>query len=70
MYQPFGYTGYQPDAVTGTYFAQAREYLPTQGRFAAEDILGGDVEMPDSLNAYVYCYNSPKKIILMKMGNL
>ena len=63
LYQPFGYTGYQPDAVTGTYFAQAREYLPTQGRFAAEDILGGDVEMPDSLNAYVYCYNSPKNYI-------
>jgi len=63
LYQPFGYTGYQLDAVTGTYFAQAREYLPTQGRFAAEDILGGDVEMPDSLNAYVYCYNSPKNYI-------
>ena len=25
--QPFGYTGYQRDSVSGTYYAQAREYL-------------------------------------------
>ena len=28
--QPFGYTGYQMDEVAGTYFAQAREYLPEE----------------------------------------
>ncbi len=31
--QPFGYTGYQRDRTAGSYFAQAREYLPEVGRF-------------------------------------
>lgn len=26
--QPFGYTGYQPDRIAGTCYAQAREYMP------------------------------------------
>ena len=32
--QPFGYTGYQMDPIAGTYYAQAREYQPENGRFA------------------------------------
>jgi len=35
--QPFGYTGYTADIIAGTYFAQAREYVPHAGRFIAED---------------------------------
>ncbi len=34
---PFGYTGYRYDNVAGTYFAQAREYVPRIGRFVGED---------------------------------
>ena len=57
--QPFGYTGYRYDPVSGTYFAQAREYRPEFGRFMAEDIIGGSIALPKSLNRYTYCYNSP-----------
>jgi RHS repeat-associated protein len=37
LMQPFGFTGYQFDNVTQTYFAQAREYMPGLGRFTEED---------------------------------
>ena len=57
--QPFGYTGYRYDPVSGTYFAQAREYRSAFGRFMAEDIIGGSIALPKSLNRYTYCYNSP-----------
>jgi len=40
--QPFGYTGYRRDDISGTYFAQAREYQPGVGRFTAEDIIKGN----------------------------
>ena len=35
--QPFGYTGYRYDNISGSYFAQAREYMPEVGRFVSED---------------------------------
>jgi len=57
--QPFGFTGYQTDAVSGLQYAQARYYNPVAGRFTAEDIIKGHVRNPLSLNTYVYCYNSP-----------
>lgn len=53
--QPFGYTGYQYDSVTGTYFAQAREYAPAHGGFVSKDPLPGMIKTPISLNAYIYC---------------
>ena len=34
---PFGFTGYQRDDVSGLWFAQARYYVPQVGRFSAED---------------------------------
>ena len=34
--QPFGYTGYQMDAVAGTYYAQAREYRAERGDLTAK----------------------------------
>ena len=61
--QPFGYTGYRYDPVSGTYFAQAREYRPEFGRFMAEDIIGGSIALPKSLNRYTYCYNSPDNYV-------
>ncbi len=58
--QPFGYTGYRYDPVSGTYFAQAREYMARCGRFISKDrerfISVGDFL---SNNLYVYCRNSP-----------
>ena len=60
--QPFGYTGYQKDEVAGTYFAQAREYLPEVGRFVAKDV-DQFVRMrkPVSVNQYLYCGANPLK---------
>ncbi|MCL2424889.1 MAG: DUF6531 domain-containing protein [Oscillospiraceae bacterium] len=35
---PFGFTGYQTDSISGMQYAQARYYTPTTGRFSAEDV--------------------------------
>ena len=37
LQNPFGFTGYQTDAVSGLQYAQARYYNPQAGRFTAED---------------------------------
>ena len=57
--QPFGYTGYRHDKVADTYFAQAREYMPSVGRFGGEDWIKGNIEKPFSLNQYGYCFGNP-----------
>ncbi len=57
--QPFGFTGYLADGISGTYFAQAREYAPESGRFYGEDIIPGDMSAGVSLNRYIYCANDP-----------
>ena len=36
-HQPFGYTGYQLCSISNSLYAQAREYLPTRGRFVSQD---------------------------------
>ncbi len=59
--QPFGYTGYQHDAVAGTYFAQAREYVSGHGRFAEVDRIKGDIALPFTLDCYGYCWGNPIK---------
>ena len=59
--QPFGYTGYQHDQISHTYFAQAREYKSEVGRFTGQDIIKGFVIAPYTLNAYVYCWNNSEK---------
>lgn len=56
--QPFGYTGYQIDNIAQTYFAQAREYNPTIGRFEGRDKVVGAVSTLFSQNRYTYCYNN------------
>ena len=56
--QPFGYTGYQHDSVAGTYFAQAREYVPNRGRFISQDIIVGMINAPFTMNRYTYCFNN------------
>ena len=55
----FTFTGYMRDAVAGTYFAQAREYVPSAARFAGTDLVAGFALYPFSLNRYTYCYNQP-----------
>ena len=61
--QPFGYTGYTADNIAGTYFAQAREYMPHVGRFAGEDIIKGNTIAPMTMNQYTYCWNSPLTLV-------
>ena len=62
--QPFGYTGYQPDGISGNYFAQAREYMPSVGRFASrdEDKFISIMNM-HSMNLYHYCMSNPVRHI-------
>lgn len=57
--EDFTFIGYQRDAVAGTYFAQAREYVPEAARFAGTDLVAGFVVYPFGLNRYTYCYNQP-----------
>ena len=59
MYNPFGFTGYQTDSISGLYYAHARYYAPEIGRFAARDILKGVPILPTTLNEYSYCTNNP-----------
>ncbi|MCL2881537.1 MAG: hypothetical protein FWF45_01385, partial [Coriobacteriia bacterium] len=75
---PFGYTGYSFDGIADTYFAQARQYDPTLGRFAGADphwntwsMIYGDSNfiLPDpsaikqSSNLYVYCLSDPLQYV-------
>ena len=57
--QPFGYTGYQMDFVSNTYFAQAREYQAETGRFLGQDKIVGIIILPTTLNLYNYCLQAP-----------
>ncbi len=63
LYSGIGFAGYMKDDITGTYFAQAREYIPETGRFAGRDIIKGNLASPVSLNEYLYCYNNPIKYV-------
>lgn len=54
-----GFAAYGLDPVAGTLFAEAREYDPLTGRFAARDRHAGMGGVPQTLNKYSYCWNSP-----------
>ena len=56
--QPFGYTGYQIDSISDTYYAQVREYDPKSGRFEGRDRVGGFVNDLFTQNRYTYCFNN------------
>jgi RHS repeat-associated protein len=60
---PFGFTGYQSDNITDLYYAQARYYYPSVGRFGATDVIKGYDIWPATLNEYAYCVNNPKKYV-------
>jgi len=53
IHNPFGFTGYQYDEVTGLQFAQARYYEAGTGRFVSED------GARDGVNWYGYCAGNP-----------
>lgn len=61
--QPFAFTGYQQDEVSGLSFAQARYYDQNAGRFTGEDQVKGSIWIPELVNPYHYCLNSPKENI-------
>ena len=61
--QPFGYTGYRYDEISGSYFAQAREYQPGTGRFMAEDVMRGRREISKTLNRYGHCWGNPMILV-------
>ena len=57
--QPFAFTGYQEDEVSGLMFAQARFYSTDNGRFVGEDQIRGSIKAPDTQNHYIYCLDRP-----------
>ena len=57
--QPFAFTGYQEDEVSGLKFAQARFYSSDNGRFQSEDNVKGFIDSPFTLNHYGYCWDNP-----------
>ena len=57
--QPFAFTGYQEDEVSGLMFAQARHYDASSGRFQSEDRVKGFKNAPYTLNHYGYCFGNP-----------
>lgn len=61
--QPIGFAGYVKDPETGLYYAGARYYDPTTGRFTTEDPEAGDVMKPPSLHRYLYSYANPTTYI-------
>ena len=61
--QPFGFTGYQMDSISGLSYAQARYYSPEQGRFTAQDVIKGNAFLPESINPYTYCRNTPMMLV-------
>lgn len=62
--QPFGYTRYQADRITGTYYAQAREYMPLNGSFISKDQdRFYKIVMATSWNLYVYCSSDSLRFI-------
>jgi len=61
--QPVGFAGYIKDQETGLYYAAARYYDPTTGRFTTEDPEAGDVMKPPSLHRYLYSYANPTTYI-------
>lgn len=61
--QAFGFTGYQTDKVGNLYYAQARRYDASAGRFVSEDKVRGLVILPYTLNHYGYCWNNPEGYI-------
>ena len=59
--QSIGFTGYQKDAATGLYYAQARWYDPLVGNFNGMDPAFGNPNTPLSFNKYLYAHAAPTR---------
>jgi len=57
--QPFQYLGNSFDSTTKLYDFHARMYDPSVGRFTSKDPVRGYVELPQTLNPYVYGRDNP-----------
>jgi RHS repeat-associated protein len=55
----FAFTGYVFDRETELYFAKARFYDPTVGRFTSQDSFLGEIDAPPSLHRYFYANANP-----------
>lgn len=53
---PFTFTGHQYDAASGLFYARARYYAPTTGRFLSQDPVA-------SINPYPYAKNDPTNLV-------
>lgn len=76
VYDPFGelrgggpanngeltYTGKLED-LTGLYYFGARYYDPKIGRFITKDLWAGKIQMPQTLNDYIYVFNNPLRLV-------
>ena len=62
LIQPFAFTGYREEE-NGLYYAQVRSYDPKAGRFTGKDRVRGLVNLPDSYNRYIYCFNIPMVLV-------
>ena len=62
-FNTFGFVSHQLDNVTGDYFAQARQYDPTTGRFTSQDLIKGFTHAPITHNQYTYCWHQPLKFV-------
>jgi RHS repeat-associated protein len=56
---PFRFTGHQFDEGTGLYYAKARYYDASAGRFLSEDPVNGAPARPASLHKYSYAFGNP-----------
>ena len=56
--QPFGFTGYQSDNISGLYYAQARFYDPATSRMISEDIYWKTRDVADTM----ILGNNPQKV--------
>ena len=55
--QPFGFTGYMMDEISGLYYVQARYFSAENARFVSEDYVR------DGVNWYMHCYNNALKFV-------
>ena len=61
--QPFGFTGYERDDISGLYYAQAKRYDAQTGRFTSRDMIKGQVSHMQSQNEYAYCLGNPLRYV-------
>lgn len=61
--QPIGFTGYEKEENLNLYFAKARYYNGSDGRFISQDIQKGLMDVPKTMNPYVYCQNLPMILV-------